>query len=482
MTDIKFPLPLFLWVVKKYLWISAVYFSFCTLILFLLAEFSEIVAQSLLFPLIVSLFVFGFIGSAVIFIFVLFYFLKPLALSVRKIESLAKSSSAENPSSHSLADSKEEEEEGDDDSPAEFYNLNKNLNLIYENIQKKSLNLAIEEAELKAVTSAVSDAIIAVDLKQTIIFSNSQSEKLFLFDGAGEKPSTLSEIAHSDEILKACEKCLKYATASKLEQTLTVGEYQQDRLFDISVSPLTYTKGQVDGAVIVFYDKTEIKNTEKSHSDFVSNVSHELKTPLTVIKGFVETMTADLEQKNFDQLHHFLNIVNRNVKRLIALIDDLLSLSHIDSESTLKKEEINTKEATALVCETIKTDHHKVNYIFKAETVLASKRWLEQVLHNLVSNAVKYTPKGSTIDIIWEKHPHFILLTVKDNGEGIPLQHQNRIFERFYRVDDDRSRAKGGTGIGLALVKQIMEKHGGKVYLTSRRRGKGAKLTCTFPR
>ena len=104
------------------------------------------------------------------------------------------------------------------------------------------------------------------------------------------------------------------------------------------------------------------------------------------------------------------------------------------------------------------------------------------MLYNLVNNAVKYTPPQSQIDILWEKHPHFVLLTVKDNGEGIPLQHQHRIFERFYRIEEDRSREKGGTGIGLAIVAQVMEKHGGNVYLTSRRRGKGAKFTCTFPR
>ena len=159
-----------------------------------------------------------------------------------------------------------------------------------------------------------------------------------------------------------------------------------------------------------------------------------------------------------------------------------MSLSSIDAELTLKKQEINTQEVTALVCETIKVDHHKINYTFQVDNVLADRKWLEQVLLNLVTNAVKYTPKGSTIDIIWEKHPHFILLTVKDDGEGIPLQHQNRIFERFYRVDADRSREKGGTGIGLAIVKQVMEKHGGHVYLTSRRRGKGARFTCSFPR
>lgn len=468
---IKF--PLFLSILKKYIWASLIYFAFCITLLFIFTYFTSTFSSEHLKIFILFLFLFGFIGGLIVFSYILLSFFKPLISSIKKIEELAQSSSEENsPSINPL------KEEG---LPIEFYNLNKNLNLIYKNIQQKSRNLAMEKAELKAITFAVSDAIIAIDLQEKIIFSNPQSKKLFLLENLEKAPS-INQAVRSIEIANACKKCLQFGTSSKLELDLTVGEYKQSRLFDISISPLIHTKNQIDGAVIVFYDKTEIKHTEKIQSDFVANVSHELKTPLTVINGFIETMITDLESESLAQIHNFLNIVNRNVKRLIDLVDDLLSLSSIDSELVLKKQSVNTKEITALVCETIKTDHHKINCIFKVDTVLASRRWLEQILHNLITNAVKYTPKGSIIDIIWEKHPHFILLTVKDDGEGIPIQHQSRIFERFYRVDADRSREKGGTGIGLAIVKQVMEKHGGHVYLTSRRRGKGAQFTCTFPR
>ena len=464
----EFSLSPFFWILKRYLIISIIYFTFCTVLMTLLAFFTPLFSKEHILGFIALLLLLGFSGSTVIFIFVVYTFLKPFALSVRKIEELAQS------------DGKPLKTPSEKNIPDEFRKLNQNIQIIYENMRQKSLGLAREKAELEAIASAVSDAIIAVDLNQKIIFSNLRSQKLFPLDN--EKNQTLKDVLDSKEILSACGKCLKFGSKALINQEIEVGQYKQKRLFDVSITSLVYREKKIDGAVIVFHDETEIKNTEKAQSDFVANVSHELKTPLTVINGFVETMINDLSLGNASGMKNFLNITKRNVKRLIALIDDLLSLSSIDSEMDLKKEEIDTREATHLSCETIKTDKHELHCTYKVKSVLAERRWLEQVLYNLISNAVKYTPPGSRIDVIWEKHPHFILLTVKDNGEGIPLQHQSRIFERFYRVDADRSREKGGTGIGLAIVKQVVEKHGGKVYLTSRRRGKGAKFTCSFPR
>ena len=470
----KISLSLFFWVFKKYLWISLACFLGFALFTGALAQFTSLVPKNSLFFFLILLFIFGLIeGIAVLFV-ILYYFIRPLASSAEKIKYLAQQKSFnEGESWPDMA--------FQGSIPDGFYDLNKNLQFIYNQIQKKSMDLNRDKAELKTIMAAVSDAIIAVNADQKIIFSNLQSQQLFLISDS-EKLSDLHEVIPSHEIIKGCKKCFDHGTSTQLDLSLNVGEHRQSRIFEVSISPLTYKEGHIDGAVIVFFDATEIRNTEKSHIDFVANVSHELKTPLTSIKGFVETMISDLNDKKYDQIYNFLDIVDRNVMRLMGLIDDLLSLSHIDSVSDLKKQEVNTREVTAVACETIDGSQHKINYIYKADTVLASQQWLEQVLYNLVNNAVKYTPAGSQIDIIWEKHPHFILLTVKDNGHGIPLQHQHRIFERFYRADEGRSRDKGGTGIGLAIVKQVMEKHGGHVYLTSRRRGKGAKLTCTFPR
>ena len=473
----RFSLSLSLWILKKYAWVSGIFFIFYVLILWSIAYFTDFITTDVLVMILVFLFLVSVVSIGALN-FVLLTVLKPFSDSVKKIEYLAKHSSDDILSTglHLIT-----ENNPADNEPAEFLDLNKNLNFIYNNIKEKSLNLIREKAELKAITDAVSDAIIAVDTSQKVIFSNPQSESFFGIQDL-QKDFFLKDIIQSHEILNACKQCLSSGAEANLELTLSVGEHEQDRVFEITISPLIHTESDIGGAIIVFFDTTEIKNTEKSHIDFVSNVSHELKTPLTAIKGFVETMINDLDSKKYDQIQNFLVIVSRNVSRLIHLIDDLLSLSHIDSISNLDKQEVNTREVTAVACETVEKETHHFHYTFKADTVLASRQWLEQVLYNLVSNAVKYTPAGSNIDVIWEKHPHFVLLTVKDDGEGIPLQHQNRIFERFYRADEDRSRDKGGTGVGLAIVKQVMEKHGGHIYLTSRRRGKGAKFTCTFPR
>lgn len=472
----KFPLSLFIWILKKYSLVSlAGFIVYSILLWFITKTITPAIPKEFLFYFILLLLLLGFILSLSLGVIVIFLYLKPLSAVIQKIEYIAHISHPENASTNGRSSLFKNTAQ----TPGDFYELNKNLDLIYKNIKQTSSHLIHEKAELEAIAAAVSDAIIAIDSDKKIIFSNPQSKNLFPMI---ESKTSIQDITANKEILENLEKCLSSETASNRDITLNIGEYKAPRIFEISISPLAPTQNRLNGAVIVFFDKTEIKNTEKSHIDFVSNVSHELKTPLTSIKGFLETMHTDLGDKKYDQIHNFLNIVSKNVARLIDLIDDLLSLSHIDSISLLNKQEVNTREITTVACETIPMDRHKINYIFKADTVLASRQWLEQVLYNLVYNAVKYTPSGSQIDVIWEKHPHFILLTVKDNGEGIPLQHQHRIFERFYRVEEDRSREKGGTGIGLAIVKQVMEKHGGHVYLTSRRRGKGAKLTCTFPR
>jgi len=479
MNQNKLPLSLFLWLLRRYTGVSLICFIGYGTILWIITEFTNFIPKEFFFVTFFFLFIFGFLGSIFIFIFILFLFLKPLAIAFQKIEYLAQLSFSD--SSPSTMPHQEMREEDPDD----IFELNKNLHSIYKNIKDTNVKLLREKADLKAITESVSDAIIAVDTLQKVIFTNPQSKKLFTTASDESQNSIyLSELIRTPEIINNCKKCLATGEPTNFELNLKVGEHKQDRLFEINITPLTHSKNEIEGAVIVFFDITEIRNTEKSHIDFVSNVSHELKTPLTSIQGFVETMQSDLKEKKYNSIENFLNIVNRNVARLIELIDDLLSLSHIDSISALDKQEVSTREVTTVACETIPTKNHHVNFTFKVDTVLASRQWLEQIIYNLVNNAVKYTPAGSNINVIWEKHPHFILLTIKDDGEGIPLQHQSRIFERFYRVQEDRSRDKkgGGTGIGLSIVKQAMEKHGGNVYLTSRRRGKGAKFTCTFPR
>lgn len=474
-----FTSQLFFWILKKYIRFFLIYLLLSLSLVASLSYFTTLLPKDFLPQTIILLLLFS-LGIIFIVLLVLHLSLKPFIYSMKKIEILVKYSSSEILPTEDTTEITSPYIK--DNIPDEILFLNKNIDIIYSNLISKTLNLSKEREELEAITAAVSDGIIAVDADQKVIFMNPQAKRWFIDSVEPEKLLYLSEFIRVYDVINHCTKCIQDGTRSSFETVINIGRHKQPRLFEVNISTLKNPLKEIDGAVLVLFDKTEIKNTEKSQSDFVSNVSHELKTPLTVIKGFVDTMISDLKDKNLTQMEHFLSITRRNVQRLIELIDDILSLSYIDSESNLKIENIETKEVTSIVCERVNTKDHEFIFTYHANTVLASRRWLEQVLYNLVINAIKYTPKGSVIEVLWEKHPHFTLLTVKDNGEGIPIQHQSRIFERFYRVDQDRSRDKGGTGIGLAIVKQVMDKHGGEVYVSSRRRGKGAKFTCAFPR
>ena len=225
--------------------------------------------------------------------------------------------------------------------------------------------------------------------------------------------------------------------------------------------------------------------------DFVANVSHELRTPLTAIKGYTETLQQDLEVRPGDltaaSTKEFLGIISRNAARLMNLMEDLLDLSSIESTTVLQKDNLGTFEITQRVVKNLQDRFLKKKQILdfsaEAKTVIADPNRLEQILTNLLDNAHKYTPEGGKISVLWEVDRNGgkdVFLKVIDSGPGISLEHQGRLFERFYRVDKARSREQGGTGLGLAIVKHIMQRHEGAVWIESQA-GKGSMFVCRFP-
>ncbi len=226
--------------------------------------------------------------------------------------------------------------------------------------------------------------------------------------------------------------------------------------------------------------ETKIKRSKRSHIDFVSNVSHELKTPLTAMQGFVELLIHDLSQKKFDQFDQFLNILLRNCKRISDLVDDLLKLSTLSSKDKIEKQKLSTKEITYYIVKSIEQINRNLHYSFNANYVMANRRWLEVILRNLIDNACRHTSEDGEVYIKWAFKDNYTVLTVSDNGEGVPAKYRQRIFERFFRMDSARSRETGGTGVGLALVKETVEKQGGQVEVTSSQTG-GAQFICKFP-
>ncbi|MDQ7785885.1 MAG: ATP-binding protein, partial [Desulfomonilaceae bacterium] len=246
-------------------------------------------------------------------------------------------------------------------------------------------------------------------------------------------------------------------------------------------------QGTSIGALIVLNDVTRLKTLETIRRDFVANVSHELKTPITSIKGFLET----LEEGAINDPEHagqFLKIIIRHTDRLSAIIEDLLSLSRIErdaekGEIALEKTPIRDVFDSVKRAVRSRAKHHDITLEYEADESAVARinpTLLEQAVVNLVDNALKYSEPNSTVWIVSERRNSEVLIRVKDEGCGIPREHLARIFERFYRVDKARSRKVGGTGLGLAIVKHIANAHGGRVEVESSP-GKGSTFSIRLP-
>ncbi|MCX5780973.1 MAG: ATP-binding protein, partial [Firmicutes bacterium] len=257
------------------------------------------------------------------------------------------------------------------------------------------------------------------------------------------------------------------------------------QIFRVHVAPIKEENGDIGGAVAVFHDVTDARNFDQMRSEFVSNVSHELRTPLTSIKGFVETL-LDGAMENNGLCRRFLTIIDSETFRLGRLIEDLLTLSSIES----KEHAIDTRPVCVadyvsnvmnIMGPQISEKSLRVEYICENNLphIHADEDLLNQVLINLLDNAIKYTPQNGKITIRSQERDNRVLTTITDTGVGIPRESLSRVFERFYRVDKARSRDLGGTGLGLAIVKHIVESHGGEVMVESEV-GKGSTFGVSF--
>ncbi len=379
--------------------------------------------------------------------------------------------------------------EEDDDVEAvegEWSDLESTLDQIQINLRNKTETLSREREELATLMSAISDAILAVDREGNPLFYNSRFALLFGDRELAKRRPRLGEMFRSPEVLDAFHGALSTMQIQKSEAKLHAAQEPIPRYFSLSVAPLRRANGTAYGAVGIFHEITELKRAEQIRIDFVANVSHELRTPLTSIKGFTDTLKMDLLEGRTDSSEKYLGVITRNVDRLMSLISDLLDLSSLESGTEVGKQPLETRDLTMRVLSGLESmrekKSHQVETSFEAGTVLAQPGRVDQVLTNLLENAMKYVPMGGKITVKWEKasKTRGVLLRVADSGPGIPPEHQSRLFERFYRIDKARSRELGGTGLGLAIVKHIMQVHGGTVYVTSEP-GKGAEFVCLFP-
>jgi two-component system phosphate regulon sensor histidine kinase PhoR len=257
------------------------------------------------------------------------------------------------------------------------------------------------------------------------------------------------------------------------------------KIFQVNCAPVS-EKGRVNGCLTVIRDITELKKLETMRQDFVANVSHELKTPLTSIMGFVET----LQEGALDDKEHsrqFLAIIQEHARRLNSLVNDLLDLSLIETKAVdLDRKDLNLKTLVDGIVAGFKNQIQKKSLRIDNElpaglSIRADKDRIEQVLTNLIDNAVKFNKEKGDIRIFSSEETDGLKITVDDTGIGIPRKDLPRIFERFYRVDKARSRELGGTGLGLSIVKHIVELHGGRAGVESSE-GLGSQFWFILPR
>ena len=342
-----------------------------------------------------------------------------------------------------------------------------------------------ERNERDAILSSMSEGVLAVDDRYNLLILNEAASRLMGITGSFPEGRGLQEVVRNVELLTFVERVL--AGDEALEGQMVLREFQQDRYIQSRGTALRDTAGRRIGAVIVLNDVTQLRRLENVRRDFVANVSHELKTPITSIKGFIETLSDGAIHDPADT-KHFLDIVARQTQRLNAIIDDLLMLSRIEQQTDRSEIELQTGplrpviQAAVQLCEG-KAAEKEVSLQVSCQENLAARMnpaLLEQAVVNLIDNAIKYSnPKGE-VKIEAARTNGTVMIGVIDSGCGIEPQYLPRLFERFYRVDKARSRKQGGTGLGLAIVKHIAQAHGGRVAVESSP-GKGSAFSIHLP-
>jgi len=295
----------------------------------------------------------------------------------------------------------------------------------------------------------------------------------------------LVELVRQTELLGVVKKAL--TSEERVESEVTVGTVRV-RTFAVTAAPVRASEegGTAIGAVLVLHDISELRRLERVRQDFVANVSHEFKTPLTAIRGFAETLLGGA----LDDVEHrgrFVEIIQEHAERLTRLTDDLLKLSTIEAgKMDLELRTVSPPDLLKMCADTASFAAKRKQQTIKIEcardlpAVRGDAGRLRDVLQNLLDNAVQYTPAGGHIVASAERGGDEIVFTVADNGIGIPQAEQERIFERFYRVDEGRSREVGGTGLGLSIARHIAEAHGGRVWVESAI-GQGSRFHFSVP-
>jgi len=420
-------------------------------------------------PVIYPFLLFSFIAAGITFL-IIYIFTRSLSSSIYRLVDITQTGAA-------LLSSPEVDEK----IAPEFKSLEKAIRAMTFELNFQLERAKTEGQRLEAILNGMSEAVFAADSELKLHLVNPRARELFNIEN--RDIMTLLEATRSTELTEAAKKALASGAASEMDLTLRSGAEQQ---FHVFISPLAGRSG----VVIVLLEITQIVKLERVRKDFVANVSHELRTPIQLIKGFSETLLdslSEVEDSNKKQLIHFVEIINKNAGTMENLTNDLLILADLENgwRNTRDLEELNIAQLIGEAVSSVELQAKRKKIEIKTDCPSDLKyslygSFIVQALINLIDNAIKYSPPESKVWITAQEQDGELVLQVRDKGIGIPSEHLERIFERFYRVDRSRSREAGGTGLGLSIVRHISLLHKGKVEAESHA-GEGSVFRIRIP-
>jgi two-component system phosphate regulon sensor histidine kinase PhoR len=354
---------------------------------------------------------------------------------------------------------------------AELAELAKALNEMARQLSARIDTITEERSQIQAILSSMIEGVLAVDSDGHIVSINKAAADLLGIDADESHGLSIEEAVRNPQLQQYIKNTLENKQPTETDRFVL---NDNGRFLQLYGSSLTDSKGDRGGAVLVLHDITRTRQLEGVRRDFVANVSHELKTPVTSIKGFVETL-LDGAVNEPEQARRFLRIIAKHSDRLNAIIEDLLSLSRLEEDSekrrlSFEKTSLCPTLVSAIELSKVKADQKNIKVELLCDEKVTAKinaALIEQAVLNLIDNAIKYSRKNSKIQVSTQKAEDEVLIEVSDQGCGIQKKHLDRIFERFYVVDKGRSRKLGGTGLGLSIVKHIAHVHGGHVTIES---------------